>query len=88
MTSSIVFATLFPRESATLEGFPISATARQLVSRLEDQQVFPEIDLDKVKRTQGMNITFVTSAQSDPECVELMKQLGFPFTPKEETEKK
>ncbi len=54
---------------------------------LEDQQVFPEIDLDKVKRAQGMNITFVTTAKSDLECVELLRQLGFPFTVNE-TEKK
>jgi large subunit ribosomal protein L5 len=46
---------------------------------LEDQQVFPEIDLDKVKRAQGMNITFVTSANSDEECVELLRLLGLPF---------
>lgn len=46
---------------------------------IEDQQVFPEIDLDKVKRTQGMNITFVTSAKSDEECVELLRLLGLPF---------
>lgn len=46
---------------------------------IDDQQVFPEIDLDKVKRTQGMNITFVTTAQSDEECVELLRLLGLPF---------
>jgi large subunit ribosomal protein L5 len=46
---------------------------------LDDQQIFPEIDLDKVKRTQGMNITFVTSAQSDDECIELLRLLGLPF---------
>jgi len=46
---------------------------------LEEQQVFPEINLDLVKRTQGMNITFVTSAQTDEECVELLTQLGLPF---------
>lgn len=46
---------------------------------LEDQQVFPEIDLDKVKRAQGMNITFVTNAASDDECVELLRLLGLPF---------
>lgn len=46
---------------------------------LTDQQVFPEINLDEVKRTQGMNITFVTSAKTDDECVELLKMLGFPF---------
>ena len=46
---------------------------------LEDQQAFPEINLDLVKRSQGMNITFVTSSASDDECRELLKLLGFPF---------
>ncbi|MCF7806442.1 MAG: 50S ribosomal protein L5 [Simkaniaceae bacterium] len=46
---------------------------------LDDQQVFPELNLDKVKRTQGMDITFVTSAQKDEECLELLAQLGMPF---------
>jgi large subunit ribosomal protein L5 len=46
---------------------------------LEDQQIFPEINLDEVKRTQGMNITFVTSARSDAECVELLALVGMPF---------
>lgn len=46
---------------------------------LEDQQVFPEINLDEVKRTQGMHITFVTSCKSDEECVELLRLLGIPF---------
>ncbi|MBS0607162.1 MAG: 50S ribosomal protein L5, partial [Verrucomicrobia bacterium] len=46
---------------------------------IEEQQIFPEINLDEVKRTQGMNITFVTTARTDSECVELLKQLGLPF---------
>lgn len=46
---------------------------------LQDQQVFPEINLDKVKRAQGMNITVVTTAKSDDDCVELLTLLGFPF---------
>ncbi len=46
---------------------------------LTDQQVFPEINLDKVKRTQGMNITLVTTASSDADCIELLTLLGFPF---------
>jgi large subunit ribosomal protein L5 len=46
---------------------------------LKDQQIFPEINLDKVKRTQGMNVTIVTSAKSDDECIELLSLLGFPF---------
>jgi large subunit ribosomal protein L5 len=44
-----------------------------------DQQIFPEINLDKVKRTQGMNITLVTSAKTDADCLELLTLLGFPF---------
>lgn len=46
---------------------------------IDDQQVFPEINLDEVKKTQGMNITFVTSAKTDDECVELLRLLGLPF---------
>ncbi len=46
---------------------------------IDDQQIFPEIDLDKVKRAQGMHITFVTSAQTDAECLELLTQMGMPF---------
>ena len=46
---------------------------------LDDQQIFPEVNLDEVKRTQGMNITFVTSARNDEECFELLKLLGVPF---------
>lgn len=46
---------------------------------LEDQQVFPDVNLDQVKKTQGMHITFVTSAQNDEECVELLRLLGLPF---------
>ena len=46
---------------------------------LSDQQIFPEVNLDKVKRTQGMNITIVTSAKTDADCIELLTLLGFPF---------
>ncbi len=46
---------------------------------LEEQQVFPEINLDKVKQTQGMHISFVTTAPNDAECVELLRLLGMPF---------
>ncbi len=46
---------------------------------VEEQVIFPEINLDLVKRTQGMNITFVTTAKSDEECVELLAALGLPF---------
>ncbi len=61
-------------------GFPLKCDGRGSYSLgLPDQQVFPEINLDEVKRTQGMNITFVTTARTDAECVELLGMLGFPF---------
>jgi len=44
-----------------------------------DQTIFPEIELDKIKRQQGMDITIVTSAKSDDEARELLKLLGMPF---------
>ncbi|NRA90066.1 MAG: 50S ribosomal protein L5 [Simkaniaceae bacterium] len=46
---------------------------------LSDQQMFPELNLDEVKRDQGMNITFVTSASKEDECLELLDKLGVPF---------
>ncbi len=46
---------------------------------LDDQQVFPEINLDNVKRSQGMNITFVSTAKNDDDCIELLRSFGFPF---------
>lgn len=61
-------------------GFPLKCDGRGSYSLgLDDQQVFPEINLDLVKRTQGMNITFVTTARTDEECIELLRQLGLPF---------
>jgi large subunit ribosomal protein L5 len=44
-----------------------------------EQTIFPEIELDKIKRTQGMDITIVTSAQDDAAALELLKMMGFPF---------
>lgn len=61
-------------------GFPVKGDGRGNYSiGIEEQQIFPEINLDEIKRTQGMNITFVTSAINDEECKELLTQLGFPF---------
>ena len=44
-----------------------------------EQIIFPEIDIDKVNRITGMDITFVTTAQNDEEAYELLKELGMPF---------
>jgi large subunit ribosomal protein L5 len=46
---------------------------------LSEQMVFPEIDPDKVKFTQGMDVTFVTSTRSDDEARELLRAFGMPF---------
>jgi large subunit ribosomal protein L5 len=46
---------------------------------LADQSVFPEIDLDKIKRHQGMDITVVTTAPTDSEAFDLLKLMGMPF---------
>src|ERR1044071_6799010 len=47
---------------------------------IADQTVFPEIELDKIKRQQGMDITIVTSAQTDGEALDLLKLMGMPFS--------
>lgn len=44
-----------------------------------EQIIFPEIDIDKVNRITGMDITFVTTAKTDEEAYELLKELGMPF---------
>ncbi len=44
-----------------------------------EQIIFPEIDIDKVNKITGLDITFVTTAGSDEEAFELLKELGMPF---------
>lgn len=44
-----------------------------------DQTIFPEIELDKIKRQQGMDITIVTSARTNDEALDLLKMMGMPF---------
>jgi large subunit ribosomal protein L5 len=46
---------------------------------ISDQTIFPEIELDKIKRQQGMDITIVTSAPTDAEALDLLKLMGMPF---------
>ena len=46
---------------------------------LKEQTVFPEIDYDKIDAVRGMNITIVTSAHTDEESRELLRELGMPF---------
>lgn len=44
-----------------------------------EQIIFPEINIDKTPRITGMDITFVTTAKNDMECLELLKLFGMPF---------
>jgi large subunit ribosomal protein L5 len=46
---------------------------------LRDQLIFPEISYEKVDKIRGMNVTIVTTARSDDEARELLKQFGMPF---------
>ena len=46
---------------------------------ITEQIIFPEIDLDKVARITGMDVTFVTTAQTDAEALALLKGMGMPF---------
>jgi large subunit ribosomal protein L5 len=51
---------------------------------IKEQTIFPEIDMDNVDRISGMDITFVTTAESDEEAYALLKGLGMPFVRREE----
>lgn len=46
---------------------------------ITEQIIFPEIDIDKINKITGMDITFVTTATTDAECFELLKLMGLPF---------
>lgn len=50
---------------------------------VKEQIIFPEINVDKITRVMGMDITFVTTAPSDKEAYELLKAFGMPFVKKE-----
>lgn len=47
---------------------------------IREQLLFPEIDYDKVEKVRGMEMIFVTTAQSDEECKELLRLMGMPLT--------
>ena len=55
---------------------------------IAEQTIFPEIDLDKIKRTQGMDVTIVTSAPNDAEALDLLKLMGFPLAEAKEASAK
>jgi large subunit ribosomal protein L5 len=47
---------------------------------VRDQTIFPEVELDKIKHNLGMDVTIVTTANTDAEAKELLKLLGMPFS--------
>lgn len=51
-----------------------------------DQTIFPEVELDKIKRNVGFDITIVTTAKTDAEAKTLLSELGMPFTDKKKPE--
>lgn len=51
---------------------------------IKEQIIFPEIDVDKVSRISGMDITMVTTAKTDLEAYELLRSLGLPFVKRQE----
>jgi large subunit ribosomal protein L5 len=46
---------------------------------IKEQLIFPEIDYDKVEKTRGMDIIFITTAKTDEECRELLRLMGMPL---------
>ncbi len=55
---------------------------------ISDQTIFPEIELDKNKRQQGMDIVIVTSARTNDEALEFLKMMGMPFAESKQAEAK
>ena len=51
---------------------------------IRDHLIFQEIDLNKVERPKGMNITFVTTAENDEQALHLLRGLGVPFATRNE----
>jgi large subunit ribosomal protein L5 len=52
---------------------------------ITEQIIYPEINIDKIARISGMDVTFVTTAKTNEEAYELLKELGMPFTNMEKT---
>lgn len=55
---------------------------------IKEHIIFPEIDVDKVSKVFGMDVTFVTTARSDQEAYALLKEFGMPFVKREAIEQK
>ncbi|MCA0269364.1 MAG: 50S ribosomal protein L5 [Bacteroidetes bacterium] len=51
---------------------------------VKEQIIFPEIDIDKIERVSGLDVSFVTTAKTDEEALALLKALGMPFVRRDE----
>ena len=54
-------------------------TVEEIIHGCHRTNIFPEIEIDKVNKINGMDITFVTSAKTDKEALALLKEFGLPF---------
>ena len=61
---------------------PDSAVMRPSIYTLgiSDQSIFPEVELDKIKRNIGFDVTIVTTARTDEEAKSLLSEMGMPFS--------
>jgi len=63
-----------------LEDYPINHLMEE---EIKEQIIFPEINVEKVTKVLGMDVTFVTTAKTDREAFELLSSFGMPFIKKE-----
>lgn len=63
------------------KGFPVESFDNDgnYSMGISEQTIFPELEIDKISRVQGMNITIATNAKSKKEAQELFRLFGFPF---------
>lgn len=50
---------------------------------IKEQLIFPEIDYDKIDKVRGLSISITTTARSDAECIQLLREMGMPFRKEE-----
>lgn len=50
---------------------------------IKEQLIFPEIDYDKIDKVRGLSISITTTAKSDAECIQLLREMGMPFRKEE-----
>ena len=89
MSHSVANACTNSSNASSVSPFPVSATSKASRGKLDgrgnytlgitEQIIFPEINIDNINKLMGMNITFVTSANTDEEGYALLREFGLPF---------